>query len=152
MPERLQFLPLTSTSVGFIGDRGRLTSNQLVAVRFLLQGFGVVEVHHGDELGADEDIHRLADGLRAWRMVHPRCDGPDGAGFQRDVVFPPRPYPRSDHEIVDAAGAVILAPAVIFPDGDTSPRTVEALRYGRSKNRTIVVVTPTGKERWLRRR
>lgn len=150
MPERQLSLPLTSTSVGFIGCRGHLANAQLVVVRFLLQGFGVVEIHHGDGLGADEDVRRMADDLRAWRMVHPCDDAPQPAGFQHDAVFPSRPYPRSDHEIMDAAGAVIVMSEATRPGDEPGHRAAEAIRYGHLKNKTIVVVTPTGDERWCR--
>lgn len=71
MPEWRASLPLTATSVAFIGDGEPLTRGQLVAMQLLLRSFGVVELHHGDRLGADGDVHRLANRIRAWRMVHP---------------------------------------------------------------------------------
>jgi len=152
MPERPQPLPLTSTSVGFVGGRRHLTVGQLVAVRFLLDSLGAIEVHHGNEVGADEDIHRLADEIRAWRMVHP-CQGtPEPAGFLHDVVFAPQPLPLSDHAIVDSGGALIVALDAAVPEGDGGSRTIQAVHYARSKGKTVVLVAPSGTEQWLRHR
>lgn len=149
MAEWRRSLPLTATSVAVLGGGERLARGQLVTMQLLLRGFGVVEVHHDDRLGAAEDIHRLADRLRAWRMVHPLERAPERAGFQDDVVYTERPAPQHHREMVDAAGLLVVAldPITSATDGDIQP--IDAIRYALAKGKPVVVVDEKGSQRWL---
>ena len=46
--------------MGFTGSRGGMPQRQKDVVRYLLTEMQITRLHHGDCIGADSDVHKLA--------------------------------------------------------------------------------------------
>ncbi len=141
-------------AIGFTGTRHGLTPAQRSEVAFLVDlcaGFGPLEAHHGDCVGADAEFHSIARRCGVRIVVHP---GPaDDVARQAGCVGAERrePLPRMqrNRNIVLASTVMIAAPyeETQQPRGGTW-RTVE---MARKAGRPLALVLPSGvviKERW----
>jgi hypothetical protein len=135
--------------IGFTGTRAGLTEEQHQAVRSLLllsRSDAAVEVHHGDCVGADEDVHRICGELEVPVVLHPPTNGKLRAvclGAVREE--PPKPYLARNRMIVDGTDFVIAAPRERFePWPARGQGTWSTIRYARDQGRLVYVVWPTG--------
>ncbi len=142
MHENRELLPPTATHVGFVGSKKPMTPAQTSRVYTLLVGFGAVEVHMGGRVGADEQMHELADRARLWRMVHPASTSPTAPACTGDVVFPAKPDSDRYHDIVDAAGVLIAAPESA---GERGCRTWVTIAHALGAGCPVVIVYPSGR-------
>jgi hypothetical protein len=135
--------------IGFSGTRTGLTEEQYDAVESLLQlarSDAAVELHHGDCVGADEDVHQICGELDVTVVLHP----PTNAKL-RAICFgavreePPKPYQARNRAIVDGTEFLIAAPRERFePRPARGQGTWSTIRYARDQGRAVYVVWPAG--------
>jgi len=126
-----------------------MTSGQKLGVVKLLSALGITEVHHGDCVGSDSDMHDIAwanedmfiiihppvkRDLRAWRV--PR-------DF-RGQILEEKTYLARDRDIVDATD-ILIATSHAFVEEKKSG-TWYTMNYARQPeiNHTVYWVTPDG--------
>lgn len=119
-----------------------MTVDQAVTVDGLLSDLKVVEVHHGDCVGADDDFNRLARQHHLVVIVHPPDDPKLRAYCTTDVVYPERPYLARNRDIVDCSDTLIATPQETT--GATKGGTWYTVKYARKNNRRVIIVWPDG--------
>lgn len=134
------------------GERGRTMFQWLVYLRAKL---GRIEVHHGDCIGSDRDVHGQCLALGIPRVLHPPVNPSkrafahkiDGVGFtinasNTSMVLDPEPYLDRDWVIVDRT-VILLA----TPKGraeEIRSGTWATIRHARAAKRWIIIVYPDG--------
>jgi hypothetical protein len=131
--------------LGFTGTQQELPPAQARGLGFLLGGIknamGVVEVHHGDCVGADAAFDRLCATLDFPRHAHPGPDTKKRAHCEADVIYEEQPFLDRNRVIVDACDLLIACPR--GPETRRSG-TWSTVRYARKEARRIVFVWPDG--------
>jgi hypothetical protein len=95
--------PDRSVRIGFTGTRTGMSVDQYETVRSLLMlaaSDADVELHHGDCVGADEDVHELCLTLGVPVVIHPPRDGRLRAFCHGAIRMEPR-KPYSDAQPCD---------------------------------------------------
>lgn len=130
------------TTCGFTGTSKGMTVSQKRSVRKLLEHVDVL--HHGDCIGADSHCHKIAKEMIISIIIHPPEDNKarafcKGAHF----TYPPKPYLKRNHDIVDNSEFMIATPKE-FQEVLRSG-TWATIRYALKKNKRVYIVWPDGK-------
>lgn len=131
--------------VGFTGSSQGMTLPQVARIMSLIQEEG--ELHHGDCVGADHEIHLLMrKSIRT--ILHPPKDDKKRAFCKEaDEVRKPAPYIERNHNIVDETDMLVAAPA--GPERSL-PRsgTWATIRYALKIGKPTFIVMPDGNGVW----
>lgn len=130
--------------IGFSGTQYGMTGPQQAAVFLTIDRLAAeVELHHGDCVGADAEMHEQARRLRFRVVIHPPAD-PKKRAFCRDAdeVRPERPYLERNQAIVDACDVLIAAPAGVRPVMRSG--TWSTIRRAEKKGIPIFAYGPDG--------
>ena len=130
--------------VGFTGTSLGMAPPQREALAALLLELGASEVHHGDGVGADAELHAIARGLGLVVVLHPPTDPKKRAFCRAERVEPERPYLDRNRDIVDASTLLIAAPGEQAGERLRSG-TWATVRYAQKRGRRILVVRPDGR-------
>lgn len=131
------------TILGFTGTREGMTEAQKTTVQALLADPSVVEVHHGDCLGADNDLDALARRQRVGRVIHPPSDPKLRAWCCSEIaLMPEKPYLDRNRDIVDACDTLIATPKESTPQGRGG--TWYTVGYARLQGKRLVIIWPDG--------
>ena len=132
----------TTARIGFTGTQMGMTRAQSAALSDLLSG-RAVWFHHGDCIGADAQAHDIAKARGYLLAGHPPINQSKRAhckGF--DHIYPEKDYIARNHDIVDATGELIAAPAQ-FKEQLRSG-TWSTIRYARKAHRRVTIVHRDG--------
>ena len=129
--------------IGFTGRQDGMSEKQMATVWWLL-GRGPGELHHGDCVGADAQIHEMAKGLRMRIIVHPPSDSKKRAFCQGyDEIREEKPYLVRNHDIVDECELLLATPRTFHEVMRSG--TWATIRYGRDKPKIdVAVILPDG--------
>jgi hypothetical protein len=141
--------PDRNIRIGFTGTRTGMSLDQYETVRSLLMlaaSDADVEVHHGDCVGADEDVHDLCEGLGVAVIIHPPKEDRLRAFCHGAIRLEPRkPYLKRNHAIVDATDFLIATPRESrVPRPARGQGTWSTVRYAEGHGRVVYVVWPSG--------
>ena len=121
--------------IGFTGTRRGLTGSQQARLMTLLQGYVsrylIVELHHGQCIGADEETARMAKTLGCRIVSHPPTDRKAISTFAADEYRTPMPYLQRNHDIVDETKFLIATPGE--PVEQLRSGTWSTIRYFRQR-------------------
>lgn len=127
-----------------------MSDAQLRTARSILVALApCAELHHGDCVGADAQMHRLFDRDGKRIVIHPPTvqtrrawcsDGEEHAAFRVERA---RPYLERNRDIVNACDVLIAGPRETFGEPDRGG-TWATVRYARSVVRPLVIVRPDG--------
>lgn len=133
--------------IGFTGTQRGMTDVQFGVVAnilFLLKEKSF-ELHHGDCIGADAEVHELARLAKIQVVLHPPTNGTKRA-FCKDAreEWPAEDYLARDRAIVNAADVLLAAPGGF--EEEVRSGTWYTVRKARQKGSIpIVVVYPDGR-------
>lgn len=99
--------------IGFSGTRKGMTKNQKKTVNTLLKYIKPVEVHHGDNIGADKEFHIMSRKLKIRIFIHPPIKNNMRAFceiIKNDYSYDPKPYLVRDKSIVLLSDLLFIAP------------------------------------------
>lgn len=96
--------------IGVTATQHGLTEWQKAEYRRYLIGLGATEVHHGDCIGGDSDIHDIARELNLRIVIHPPTDPKKRAFRHGDEERQPQPYHVRNRNIVDETDALLAGP------------------------------------------
>lgn len=128
--------------VGFTGTQRGLTRAQRRAIGLRFELEQPDEVHHGDCIGADSEVHDLAELVHAYIVVHPPRD-PKKRAFRvgaemRDAL----PYHERNEAIVRECDVLYAAP------GGTKELvrsgTWSTIRKARKAGKPVMMFWPDG--------
>jgi hypothetical protein len=135
--------------VGFTGTQEGMTKEQKEVFITLFEGLKAEEFHHGDCIGADEQVHEIVRKLFPEVKIH--VHPPDKAikranckGYHR--IYAKKSYLVRNYDIVDMTEILIATPKTA--EEELRSGTWAAVRYGKKQklNETIVyIITPNGK-------
>lgn len=138
-------------TLGFTGTSKGMTQRQRATVRYLFSELKLTELHHGDCIGADAEVHRDVTEVYVdiEVVVHPPTTGVKRAfcAPRRNVyVLDPKPYLKRNRDIVKAAvDGVIAAPKdFVQPKNLRGQGTWTTISYARQAKRRLWVVFPDG--------
>lgn len=126
--------------VGFTGTQRGMTAKQKFEVTRLLDELCPSEVHHGDCVGADEELHEIADNLTCWIIVHPPNSDVKRAFCTGSEELPPRPYLHRNEDIVNSVDVLIACPATAHEVKRSGTWTT--IRHARKIGLRVEVIAP----------
>ncbi len=131
--------------IGFTGSRKGITVAQAETLERFLNQLSVTEVHHGDCVGADAELHQLSFRLSLNNIIHPPADARYRAyskGASRNCT--PLEYLVRNKNIVMSTDVLVAA-----VQGDERQRsgTWATVRYARKLKHPIAIVDATGQLR-----
>lgn len=144
--------------IGFTGTRNGMTGKQMaMALRVFSDCYnksGVQEFHHGDCIGADEEMHFAVDlydgairnGLKI--AIHPGHShlGPKDvthrAFCKGDIAYDSKSYFERNRDIVNATDLLIATPRTkLF---STRGGTVYTINYAKDQGKPYIIIFPDG--------
>ena len=127
--------------VGFTGTQDGMTDRQIKAASVIIGMFSKCPwtLHHGDCIGADEDMHSMAAG-RAKTVLHPPSNPAKRAYCEADEVLPALPYLERNRAIVDACGILVATPKGL--QEELRSGTWATVRYARKRGVPVIVLDP----------
>src|SRR6267142_1091869 len=102
------------------------------------------ELHHGDCIGGDDEIHGIAELVTGYQIVIHPPSNPTKRAFRSGTVLTPKPYLERNHDIVDATQRLIAAPGE-FKEQLRSG-TLVTVRYARKMGKPVTIVYPDGRK------
>jgi len=130
--------------IGITGSRDGTTNEQLSLIaKFLSERDEGAEVHHGDCVGADMQVHHLAVSESMRIVVHPPNINALRAYCKGDETREPLPYLDRNRKIVDECDILL-----VIPDGPERLRsgTWSTVRYARRIHKPAHFIYPDGTE------
>lgn len=120
-----------------------MTPEQRRACAKILAEFAPAEVHHGDAIGADAEMHALARSAGIRVVIHPPQNSSQRAFCEADRAEPPQSYSMRNRAIVAQVDMMIGAPAA--PEIE-KPRsgTWRTIRYAKRLGKPALIVWPDG--------
>lgn len=130
------------TKVGFTGTQKGMTTIQMLHVSELIEGAS--ELHHGDCIGADDEVDKVAAILGIPKHIHPPLENKKRAFCTRGefLILKAKDYLERNRDIVDETEYLVAAPsgAELVRSG-----TWSTIRYASTLGRRISIVMPDGK-------
>lgn len=131
---------------GFTGTRTGLNSNQIDKIIELFEDTikqnKIIELHHGDCVGADNEIHKICEkmidkGKAINIVIHPPSNKKLRAFCKSSFIREMKPYLDRNKDIVDESDILIACP---FSDEEQlRSGTWSTVRYARKKNKKILL-------------
>ena len=122
-----------------------MTRQQQEVVRWLLIEIEPTEVHHGDCIGADEQLHEIARSLGIATVVHPPTSEKKRAfckSFTRR--YEPKEYLSRNKDIVEESAMLIAAPDEREVNEVRRSGVWATVRYARKAGLPVLVAYPNG--------
>ena len=140
-----------TVKIGFTGTREGMSGMQLEAVRQTLERIEarpfqrrLIEFHHGDCIGADQEAARVAAALGMRIITHPPIEAGSRAFTQFSHacdVREAKPYLERNRAIVDECELLVAAPK--GPEQRRSG-TWTTVRYARKRGKSVIVIDRFG--------
>jgi len=123
---------------GFTGSRNlKLTDKQKQTLTEFINNMKITELHHGDCVGADADVHDFMKSAfpDIKIVIHPPVEDKHRAFCKGDVVLKAKDYMERNRDIVDAS-EIIFA----LPQANSNPRsgTLATIRYSEKKKKVVI--------------
>ncbi len=140
---------------GFTGTRAGMTEKQHRACISIFENYGGKEIHHGDCVGSDYEIHQafiyrpvniivhppIVDKFRAYSGGRIISMSAEGKTEHKTIEFRrPKSYFARNRDIVEETDAMIAAPLTEEEKGGTW----YTINYARQLKRPIFIVMPNG--------
>lgn len=132
---------------GFTGTQAGMTRPQDMAVHGLVLELSVTDIHHGDCIGADDQMDQIACELGLTIYVHAPINPAKRAWCKTRPLAERwaaslKPYLERNKEIVDSVKAMIAAPKEF--EESLRSGTWATVRYARRVGRPVWLVWPDG--------
>ena len=128
--------------LGVTGTRFGCTSEQLASVKKMLLDLSPNVIHHGDCVGVDEEIDKLARTFDITRVIHPPEDPSLRAWCFGAETREVEPYLIRNQNIVGETELLLCVPSTVTEEVRSG--TWFTVRYARTLNRPIMFVFPDG--------
>ncbi len=134
--------------LGVTGSREVRYGAQVQQVALLLKEWQVTELHHGDCVGADAEVHREARRTKQNPriIIHPPLHAGWRAYCVGDLILPKKEYIARNHDIVASSDAMIALPKSEVEERRSG--TWATVRYAREHGVPVLIILPDGKMKW----
>jgi hypothetical protein len=123
--------------IGFTGTRFGMTDKQKEVIMTLRPLD--IELHHGDCIGADFDMHQIAKTVKVNKIViHPPVDEELRAFCTGDLLLPPKTHLARNRDIVHDTDLLIATPFGM--EHQTHGGTWYTIDYALKLNKWIIIV------------
>lgn len=131
-------------NIGFTGTQGGMTKAQYKQVIEWIRRslYSYPTFHHGDCIGADEDLHHLVELTGEPIIIHPPTNESKRAFCKGALVLEAKDYLDRNHDIVDASNILWAAPSGMTEELRSG--TWATIRYARKQGKSIVIFYPDG--------
>lgn len=126
--------------LGMTGSRNGMTYCAEKQLKTFLQENDIIEAHHGDCVGADNDFHNIVTENNITTVIHPPVDSKARAFCSGSIVLPKKGYIERNHDIVDSTDLLIA-----FPSSTTEEKrsgTWATIRYARKIGKRVIIIDP----------
>jgi hypothetical protein len=134
------------THIGFTGTQAGMTDAQQSSAYQIVALSEATDLHHGDAIGADDQMDQIARELGLLRHIHIPTNGSKRARCMPrlgiDLVYAPLPYLERNRAIVDASEAMIATPKEMAETLRSG--TWATVRYTRKQGKPLFIVWPDG--------
>ena len=131
--------------VGFVGTGRGMAVKQYAMVAMLirqLHGQGAFHLHHGQKVGACQEVHDLAIKWDYTVYLHPPDTARGVAACAQGIKLPPAPPGTRNRNIVDVCDVLLVAPGERLEN--MANGTWQAVRYAREIERSTIIIYPNG--------
>ncbi len=128
--------------LGITGTRFGCTKEQLISVKTMLLDLTPTTIHHGDCVGVDAEIDKLARTFDITRVIHPPADPYLRAWCFGAETREAEPYLIRNQNIVSETELLLCVPSTVTEEVRSG--TWFTVRYARTLNRPIIFVFPDG--------
>ncbi len=129
-------------TLGVTASQTGLTEAQTRSAAYLVTSKAVAELHHGDCIGGDAQLHDIASANSIRTVVHPPSNESKRAFCAADIVLPPRGYRERNRDIVDSVELLVAFPSSMFEIVRSG--TWMTVRIARATKVPVIVVWPNG--------
>lgn len=131
--------------VGFTGTQMGTSDPQLGSLIEIVEGLDILQAHHGDCLGADEEFAVIVETVRPETELHchPPEDGKKRAFTRYQISYPEKPYLVRNRHIVRASDLMIACPSGT-KEIQRGSGTWATIRYARKDGVPLVIIWPNG--------
>lgn len=125
--------------VGFTGSREGMSPEQKRDLMSFFDDHTVLEVHHGDCIGADADFHELCSQHVSTPkiIIHPP-NNPTLRAYKTGIICDPKPYLERNKDIVDVCQVLIACPKT--KQEELRSGTWSTIRYARKIGRPVIIL------------
>lgn len=134
--------------IGFTGTQAGMTEAQQTRAYRLLLAFRATDLHHGDCIGADDQMDQIGRELGLTIYIHPP-DNPSKRAWcntrpigESWTEHPPQSYLLRNKAIVESARTLIAAPKETAETVRSG--TWSTVRYARKVGKPVYIVWPDG--------
>ena len=135
--------------IGFTGTREGMSIEQRKAVKMLLNKletlYDITELHHGDCVGADTDMHDImvSSGRDVKIKIHPPLNDTQRAYCKGDTYFKKKEFLERDRYIVEKSNVMIATPSS-KTEIKRGSGTWYTIRYAKKQKVKLYIVYPSG--------
>ena len=133
--------------LGITATRNGITENQTDSFITLIKLGKPNEVHDGDCIGGDTEIHAIVrkEFPLCYMVGHPPTEEKHRAHNKYDMSFMPKPYLERDDHIIDVTDEMIALPKEMKePKSKRGGGTWTVIRHTRKKGRKLTIIYPDG--------
>lgn len=126
---------------GFTGTRSGMNDFQKQQIINLIQKDiflgNFIEVHHGDCLGADKDMHDICEMLNIKTIIHPPIDQKLRAFCNSNYIHNPKQYLCRNKDIVNDTDILLACP--FSKKEEYRSGTWSTIRYAKKCGKNILI-------------
>ena len=127
--------------VGITGTRNEITQKQVNEITIFLRSLpSITELHHGDCIGADVTVAKIAAKLGIRTVCHPPEKNALRANHKSDEIRKPKSYFARNRNIVDETDFLIVVP--MQDHWSSMGGTWYTHDYAKKKNKNLKVFWP----------
>lgn len=133
-----------SIIMGITGTQSGITPKQRKIVEKILALPKIKEIHHGDCIGADTNIHEIYKNVNNGKIIiHPPDNDKKRAYNDGDTIHRPYPYLTRNRHIVNESNVLLACPKEC--EETVRSGTWATIRYARKLGRKVYIIYPNGK-------
>lgn len=133
-----------SIKLGMTGNRDGISEEAQYTFQEFLNNTEIVEVHHGDCVGADKIFHDICKTNNLKIIIHPPSNDSLRAFCESEFILEPDEYLERNKAIVDSTDMLIAFPSTQFEMIRSG--TWQTIRYARKLKKKILIIYPNGEQ------
>ena len=130
--------------LGMTGNRDGISEEAKNTFEKFLKNNKILEVHHGDCVGADKMFHDICEENNFKIIIHPPNNDSLRAFCKSEFIFEPKEYLKRNKDIVNSVDILIAFPSTQFEVIRSG--TWQTIRYARKLKKKILIIYLDGEK------